>query len=137
MSINKVIARVEQTIREAGECGKIIFLLRVGDNITIRDNSGVTGLTDEKLINKTVELFALLFPEPADGKTWAGRMSDPELLAGIMKNIDAIAKTGADIFKTPPGEWEQMEEFAAWLQSQAGGLRAMAAEAKNRPGLQP
>jgi hypothetical protein len=61
-SPNKVIARAEKTIEEAGAVGQIIFILRVGDQITIRDNSGHAHTDPQGLTQDVLALLERLFP---------------------------------------------------------------------------
>lgn len=60
--LNKIIARAEQTIAEAGPDVQVAFIMRQGDRITIRDNSGIEGLTDETLMKHALDLMHNLFP---------------------------------------------------------------------------
>lgn len=60
--LNKVIARAEQTVAEAGSDVQVAFIMRSGNTITIRDNSGSEGLTGQKLHDATVAVLKELFP---------------------------------------------------------------------------
>ncbi len=61
-SLNQTINRAEQTVAGAPEGTQAVFIMRAGDTITIRDNSGVEGLTGQKLHDATVALLKELFP---------------------------------------------------------------------------
>lgn len=62
MAPNKIIARAEQTIAEAGKGVQIAFVMRCGDQIIVRDNSGIEGLADDALLQKSLDLLRQLFP---------------------------------------------------------------------------
>lgn len=60
--LNKVVARAEQTVAEAGTDVQVAFIMRCGDRITIRDNSGIEGLTGQRLHDASVAVLRELFP---------------------------------------------------------------------------
>lgn len=60
--LNKIIARAEQTVAEAGSDVQVVFVIRSGSMINIRDNSGIEGLTGDRLHDATVALLKELFP---------------------------------------------------------------------------
>lgn len=62
-SLNRIIACAEQTISEAGHEVQAVFILQCGDRITIRDNSGIVGLTDAALLEDALTLLIRLYPE--------------------------------------------------------------------------
>ena len=49
MSLNKIINRMEQTVKEGCKEGDMLFMIRVGDTITVRDNSGIVDMPDDTL----------------------------------------------------------------------------------------
>jgi hypothetical protein len=57
------LEKVDRLIESAPH-GRVVFIVQDGDRIIIRDNSGVTGLVGESLMNKTRALIEELFPEP-------------------------------------------------------------------------
>lgn len=60
--LNKVIASAEKTVAEAGSDLQVVFIMRCGRTITIRDNSGIEGLSSDRLHDATVVLLKELFP---------------------------------------------------------------------------
>jgi hypothetical protein len=60
--LNKIINAAEQVIAMAGDGPQVVFVIKTGDTITIRDNSGITGLTGESLMDATENFLDELFP---------------------------------------------------------------------------
>ena len=56
--------------------GQVALLIRDGDRIIIRDNSGVTGLTGEPLMQKSIALLDELFPSQNNQDHGAPRTAD-------------------------------------------------------------
>lgn len=59
--------------------GQVAVIIRTNDNarIIIRDNSGVTGITGEALMSKTIALMDELFPA-GDGPSDNTQLSDAQ-----------------------------------------------------------
>ena len=62
----KVLYEFERLIERAA--GQVVVLIRHGDRIIIRDNSGVSGLTGELLMQKSLALLDELFPSNAEAE---------------------------------------------------------------------
>lgn len=62
-SPNWLINRADQLVMDAGKAVKVVVVIRIGDRITIRDNSGVEGLCDQKLMDAALALLAVLHLE--------------------------------------------------------------------------
>ncbi len=59
----QILKEFERLIERAS--GQVALLIRHGDRIIIRDNSGITGLTGEVLMQKCLALLDELFPQNA------------------------------------------------------------------------
>lgn len=57
-----ILEAAQRLVEEVGSECQIAVVLRSGDEIQIRDNSGVEGLTGEPLMQKTVAMLEELFP---------------------------------------------------------------------------
>jgi hypothetical protein len=56
---NWLINRADQLAAEAGRDAQIVVVIRIGDRITIRDNSGIEGLCDQKLMDASLALLGI------------------------------------------------------------------------------
>ncbi len=54
---NWLINRADQIVMAAGKEAKVVVVIRIGDRITIRDNSGIEGLCDQKLMDAAIVLL--------------------------------------------------------------------------------
>jgi hypothetical protein len=66
---NALLARGEEVVKAATGMGHAVFILRIGNSIQIRDNSGIEGLCDQKLFEQIRDLLNVLYPPQSPAPT--------------------------------------------------------------------